>query len=225
MADLEDVRRTTSSPPGDGCAPVRALVDDLDTVVAAAVAALRTVADRDWHVPARGLEWDCWETVEHVADDLFAYAGQVAVRTPETSSYVPFAFTADRPGAPNLSVRARVDRGNVGLVQVLDACGGFLSAVARDADAGRRGWHPWGVSDPGGFAAMGTVEVLLHLYDTARPLGLGWDPDPDVVRRVLDRLFPDAPAHGDPWLTLLRATGRDPEVRVPEWRWDASVRQ
>ena len=72
---------------------------------------------------------------------------------------------------------------------------------------------------------MGTVEVLLHLHDVADPLGLAWDADPDVVRRVLDRLFPDAPTDGHPWLTLLRITGRDPEVPVPEWRWDGSVRE
>jgi hypothetical protein len=203
---------------------VSALVEDLDAVVAAAVAALRGACGRDWHVPAAGLDWDCWETVEHVADDLFAYAGQVAVRTPETSTYVPFAIATDRPGAPNLSVRAMPERGNAGLVQVLDACGGFLSGVARHADPGRRGWHPWGVSDPDGFAAMGTVEVLLHVHDVAGPLGLAWDPDPSVVRRVLDRLFPDAPVDGAPWPTLLRATGRDPAVPLDAWRWDASVR-
>ncbi len=50
---------------------------------------------------------------------------------------------------------------------------------------------------------MGTVETLLHLHDVAGPLGLTWDPDPDVVRRVLERLFPDAPSGGDPWPTLL----------------------
>ncbi len=202
-----------------------ALVDGLDAVVAAAVAALREAVDRDWHVPATGLDWDCWETVEHTADDLFAYAGQVAVRTPETSTYVPFGFTADRPGAPHLAVRSMPDRGNAGLVQVLDACGGFLSGVARDADPGRRGWHPWGVSDPDGFAAMGTVEVLLHVHDVAGPLALAWEPDPSVVRGVLDRLFPDAPPDGAPWPTLLRLTGRDPSAPVDGWRWDASVRR
>ena len=28
-------------------------------------------------MPAGDLDWDCRETVEHMADDLFAYAGQL----------------------------------------------------------------------------------------------------------------------------------------------------
>ena len=67
---------------------------------------------------------------------------------------------------------------------------------------------------------MGSVETLLHLHDVAGPLGLARDPDPDVVRRVLERLFPDAPSDGDPWPTLLRLTGRDPEHPLESWRWD-----
>ena len=83
-----------------------ALVDDLDTVVAAAVAALRAGTDRDWHVPARGLAWDCWETVEHTADDLFAYAGTcqsrpVASRSAATAS----ATTMSRSSTSALTVR------------------------------------------------------------------------------------------------------------------------
>ena len=41
--------------------------EDVDHAVDLAVAALAGVVDRDWHVPATGLDWDCWETVEHVA--------------------------------------------------------------------------------------------------------------------------------------------------------------
>ena len=52
--------------------------------------------------------------------------------------------------------------------------------------------------------SMGPVEVLLHMYDVADPLGMSWDPQPDVVRRVLVRLFPQAPSEGDPWQILLQ---------------------
>ena len=129
--------------------------------------------------------------------------------------------------------RRRADRstptpaaGNAGVVQVLDACGGMLSAVARTRAADARGWHPYGVSDPDGFAAMGTVETLLHLYDVAGPLGLTWDPDPDVVRRVLERLFPDEPADDEPWPTLLRRRpARDPAAPLDvRGSWDGTVR-
>ena len=201
-----------------------ALFDDLDASVAEAVAALRTVQDQDWTRLAGTLTWSCWETVEHVADDLFAYAAQVGVTTPETSTYVPFVFTRTRPDAPALTVRADPERGNAGLVQVLDACGGFLSGVTHTASPEARGWHPYGVSDPAGFAAMGSVEVLLHLHDLSMTLGFAWTPPAPRVVRLLERLFPDLRCEGDPWATMLRATGRDPRVPVDDWRWDGTVR-
>ncbi|MGZ4473522.1 MAG: maleylpyruvate isomerase N-terminal domain-containing protein [Nocardioidaceae bacterium] len=204
------------------------LFDDLDAAVGAALDALAKVRDADWDVPAPGLTWTCWEVVEHVADDLFAYAGQVALRTPETETYVPFGYDT-REGGPHLTITAERERGNAGLLQVLEACGTFLSAVGRRAAPGMRGWHPYGVADPGGFAAMGTVEVVVHLHDVADPLGLHWRPDEPVVARALDRLFPDVPRDAAAaWPTLLWATGRGdlPGQRRCDdsWRWDSSVR-
>ncbi|QWZ06603.1 maleylpyruvate isomerase N-terminal domain-containing protein [Nocardioides panacis] len=200
------------------------LVDDLEGTVAAACTALRTAEALDWDRPATGLTWTVRSTVEHVADDLFAYAGQIATATPELEEYVPFAYSADRPGEAEVTTHARREAGNEGVVRVLDACGGMLVALARTRPADVRGYHPYGVSDPPGFAAMGTVETLLHLHDVADPLDLSWHPDPSVVRRVLDRLFPDAPTD-DPWPTLLRLTGRDPAVPLDYWRWDGTVRR
>jgi len=201
------------------------LVDDLDTTVSAATSALLEIVDHDWDIPVSGLTWTCRGTIEHVADDLFAYAGQIAPSKPEVTTYVAFDFYADREGEPTCAVHAEPDRGNAGLVQILDACGGMLSALARTRPPEVRGWHPYGVSDAGGFAAMGTVETMLHVYDVADPLGIAWHPHADVVRRVLDRLFPDAPTDGNPWQTLLHATGRDPERPNESWQWDATVRE
>jgi hypothetical protein len=206
---------------------VNRLVDDLDAVVGIACHRLVDAADRDWDVPATRMTWTCRATVEHVADDLLSYAGQLAVRSPELDDIVPFLYWSDPAAgehADRTAVHADPDAGNLGLVRVLDACRGMLSAVARTASPATRGFHVFGVSDPPGFAAMGTVETLLHLSDVAGPLGFAWDPDRAVVRRVLDRLFPDVPAEGAPWPTLLRATGRDPAVPLDTWRWDASVR-
>ena len=199
-------------------------MDDLETTVAAACAELRTAAGLDWDRPASGLTWTVRSTVEHVADDLFAYAGQIATATPELEEYVPFSYSADRPGEAPVTTHARREAGNEGVVRVLDACGGMLVALARTRPADVRGYHPYGVSDPHGFAAMGTVETLLHLHDVAAPLGLAWDPDPAVVRRVLHRLFPDEAAAQEPWSTLLRVTGRDPAVPLDYWQWDGTVR-
>jgi hypothetical protein len=197
-----------------------ALVDDLEAVVESACSALETALDRDWSVPATGLAWTCWGTVEHTADDLFSYATQVSGRRPALDAYVPFDTRTTTPDEPECAVHAEAAAGNAGLVQVLDASGGLLVAVARQADPAKRGGHPYGTSDPEGFATMGSVETLLHLHDVAGPLGLTWDPDPAVVRRVLERLFPEAPSGGDPWPTLLRVTGRDPGHPLASWRWD-----
>ena len=44
-----------------------------------AVTALSAAADADWSARAGDLEWDCWETVEHLSDDLLCYAGRCQV--------------------------------------------------------------------------------------------------------------------------------------------------
>jgi hypothetical protein len=202
-------------------------LDDLDAVLVDALKALDAVVDRDWQVPAAGLDWTVWETLEHLADDHFAYAGQIVVRTPQLDDYVPFDFHEARDGGPQSVVFAERAQGNAGLVRVLEACGGLLLAAVHRAGPEVRGWHPYGIADPAGFAAMGTVETLVHLHDVAGGLGFAWQPDEDVVRRTLDRLFPQAPAGQDPWPTMLWATGRGAlpgRDRLDEWRWDSTVR-
>lgn len=203
-----------------------ALVDDLDVCVADAIRALATVEDRDWHVPATDSAWTCWEAIEHVADDLFAYAGQVLAPGPSPEDYVPFVWSASRPGGPDVTISAQPDKGNAGLMRVLGTCGAMLSTAARSASSDHRAFHPYGVSDPPGFATMGSVETWVHMYDVSAPLGFAWSPPTDAVRRALDRLFPDVPTDEDPWQTLLWATGRTPLgdlARRDNWRWDSSV--
>lgn len=200
--------------------------EDVDGVVAEAVRALGTRTDRDWRVPAAGLDWDCWETVEHVADDLFAYAAQLSARRPPLTGYVPIGYRA-RPGGPLLTVFGEPDAGTEGLVQVLDACGGLLSSLVRTAPPSVRAYHVYGVSDPPGFAAMGIVEVLVHLQDLAPVLEFDWVPDDAVCARVLHRLFPTAPTGTERWPTLLWATGRAElpgHPRLPKWRWAGEPR-
>ena len=204
------------------------LVDDLDAVVGLACHRLAAATDRDWRVLATGLTWTCRATLEHVADDLFSYAGQIAVRRPELTEFVPFHYWGEAGDADETAIHVDPEADNLGVVRVVDACRGMLAAVARIAAPDVRGYHPYGVSDPGGFAAMGTTEVILHVHDVAGPLGFAWEPEPDVVRRVLHRLFPDVSKDDGPWPTLLWATGRgDLPGREPitEWRWDSTVRE
>jgi hypothetical protein len=201
--------------------------EDVDTAVTAAIATLRTALDRDWHVPAGTLEWSCWETLEHTADDLFAYAMQLAPKQPPQDTHTPVAWRRQREGGPGSAIFADPAAGNPGLLQVLDGCATLLIAVVRTAPSHARAHHIFGVSDPEGFAAMGVVEVLVHMHDVAAGLDLPWTPSADLCDRVLQRLFPEAPQGTDRWPTLLWACGRGelPGRPVLEtWRWDGTPR-
>jgi hypothetical protein len=201
--------------------------EDVDAAAAAAIALLRPASDRDWHVPAGGLEWSCWETLEHTADDLFAYAMQLAPKQPPLEGHTPVAWRRTREGGPGSAIFADPAAGNAGLLQVLDGCATLLIAVVRTTPEQARAHHVFGVSDPEGFAAMGVVEVLVHTHDVAAGLGLAWTPPADLCDRVLQRLFPDAPADTERWATLLWATGRGDlpgRPRLTEWRWDGTPR-
>lgn len=195
--------------------------DDVTLSVRLAVDALGAARD-GWDKQAGEVEWTCWETAEHIADDLFAYAVEIA-RTPrEEPGNAPFTLTARREGGPGVSVFADLDAGPAGLLQVLDACGGLLAAAVRAAPPDKRGYHALGRADAEAFAAMGIVEVLVHTADIAAGLDVPWQPPADLCARVLTRLFPDVEVTDDPWHTLLWATGRaelpDRPLRT-NWRW------
>ncbi|OKK06914.1 acetyltransferase [Streptomyces sp. CB03234] len=184
---------------------------DVDEAVAVTARALRGVADRDWTGPAAGLEWSCYDTAVHIAGDFTGYASQLTGRS--TDSYVPFQNSAEPGTTP------------AGLVRVIEATGGLLSAAVRTTPDGVRAWHPFGMAGADGFAAMGVVEVLLHTYDILGALDVpDWRPPDHLCARVLDRLFPHVPRIDDPWRTLLWATGRTDLEGLPRpavWRWYA----
>lgn len=182
--------------------------DDVTIAVHLALAALREVPEGHWRAPAGSLEWDSWETVEHLNDDLFAYAAQLGPRKPPLDREVPFRWGADRKGGPANSIFANPDAGPVGLLQTLEASGALLTAMVRTTSADVRSYHSYGVSDPEGFAAMGIVETLVHTHDVVQGLDISWAPPADLCDRVLARLFPDAPDDADRWAVLLWSTGR-----------------
>jgi hypothetical protein len=207
-----------------GHAPVTAA--DVTLAVRLAAEALRRGPAEAWSNPAGSLAWDCWETVEHIADDLFAYATQLTPATPE-DGYVPFAMTSTRPGDAESAIHVDRDRGTAGLLQAVEACGALLVAMITTASPDTRAWHPYGTSDPEGFAAMGVAETLVHGHDAAEGLGVPWEPPADLCARVLSRLFPGAPADALPWTALLWATGRADlpgRPRLGEWRWHSEPR-
>jgi RimJ/RimL family protein N-acetyltransferase len=184
---------------------------DVDAAVALTTRALGEVAHLDWSRPADGLEWSCYDTVVHVASDFNAYAAQLTARA--TDAYVPFEISAEPGTTPE------------GLIQVVEATGGLLSAAVHAARQDDRAWHPYGAAGADGFAAMGILETLLHTHDVLRGLGTtGWEPSAALCAGVLARLFPHAPLGHAPWETLLWATGRGELPGLPRlavWRWYA----
>ncbi|MEU9553978.1 hypothetical protein [Streptomyces fumanus] len=213
------------TPPSAAPSPVTA--DDVRRAVRLAVEVLRRAPAGAWDGRAGSLEWDCWETVEHLSDDLFAYAAQLGPEQPPLTGEVPFVWERRRPGGPANAVHADRTAGPAGLLQVLEASGALLTAMVRTTPPEVRAYHTFGISDPEGFAAMGVVETLVHTHDLAEGLGLPWDPPADLCARVLHRLFPDAPADSPPWPALLWATGRAAlpgRPRRTAWRWHGEPR-
>ncbi|CAL9618507.1 GNAT family N-acetyltransferase [Streptomyces sp. NPDC003090] len=184
---------------------------DIDEAVAAITSALRGVTDRDWSVPANGLEWSCHDTAVHIADDFTGYATQLTGRA--THGYAPFEVVAAPGTTPD------------GLLRVLEATGGLLAAAVFRTPPDVRAWHPYGVAGGDGFAAMGVVEALVHTHDILTAHGVhDWRPPAHLCARVLERLFPHVPRDGDPWRALLWATGRGELGGLPRlgaWQWFA----
>ncbi len=187
----------------------------VDEAVASCAGLLRTVVDRDWGaVKAGRLDWSCHRTAFHIAEDLIAYAGQLAGRAQD--DYVPFEITLDD------------GTDNAGLIHVIEATGGLLAATVRATPREVRAFHPYPFrsANRDGFAAMGVAEVLLHTHDIAEGLGLPYDPPAELCEFVLTRLFPQVQPGPAPWPTLLWATGRgDLPGRAPrtEWRWQNNL--
>ncbi len=197
---------------------------DVTQCVALALSVLRGAVAADWDVPAGTLDWTCWETVEHMSDDLFGYAAQLGPSRPALATPVPFRCEPRRPGGPAVAISADRSAGPDGLLQVFEATGAMLATmVAASRPDPLADPQPFGVDDPDCFAAaMGVAEVLLHTQDVCAGLGISWQPPDGPCARVLARLFPGAPAGTPPWPTLQWATGRAElpgHPAVTSWHW------
>lgn len=178
-----------------------------------------------WERPASGLDWTCRETAAHLMDDFGAYALQLSGSTPPQTGYARFREPPPwTPGGTTSVFWPDPDAGTEGVVECLDAAAGLLCAVVDAAGPGKRGYHPHGISDASGFAAMGMAEATLHAHDILAAQGIRYAPEAGTATAILDRLFPDAARSEDPWRDLLAATGRTPETRGVRWHWDSSVR-
>jgi uncharacterized protein (TIGR03083 family) len=168
---------------------------------------LGAAVDQDWTRPVPGLEWTVAEVVAHVPQGLLWYATDLAAGPRELSA---------------MDLRVRPETPPPDLVRALDSYATVLARVIDGAAPGARGWHPWGLADASGFAAMACDELLVHTGDAARGLGLRFTPSAALAGATLRRLFPWAPTDGDPWRALLWANGRvdlPGRERQTGWRW------
>lgn len=173
------------------------------------IGALRPAVDADWAVPAGSIEWSCRATAEHIGQAHLHWASQLAVRA--RTKYVRWSAEAQELAPP------------AGVLDFVEAAGRILALVVQASPAGTRAFHPWGIGDPEGFAAMGCVEALVHGQDLASGLGRDFEPPSELCERVLARLFAHEPRGADdPWLALRWLTGRTsiPGRPSPEsWKW------
>jgi Mycothiol maleylpyruvate isomerase N-terminal domain len=180
--------------------------------VNATTSVLSTSPADAWRHTAGPVEWNCSETVAHVASGLFWYAGQLA--TERTDGFLAFETVLEHPSDTEE------------LVALVHAGGTVLARTVAATSEHARAFHFFGISDAPGFAAMGIVETLVHGHDVALGLGVTLSLPERPCRYALDRLFPEPPDGPAPDV-LLWCTGRAPLFGVPApatWRWDASVR-
>ncbi|MGH2746490.1 MAG: hypothetical protein ACRDKB_01015 [Actinomycetota bacterium] len=154
---------------------------------------LEGASDGDWAVRAGPLQWDCRTTAAHIADALAFYAGHLGARASEWLKF---------------DVVPHADASNRHLAHLIEAMGEVLAQVIEAAPADVRAYHHSGMWDKETFAAFGCVEALVHTGDIAAGLDVPYDPPQELCRRVITRLFAEAPEDGDPWSVLWWATGR-----------------
>lgn len=168
---------------------------------------LRSRLGGDWARRGELVELSAAELVAHVAETLIWYQGDLLAG--ETELSVAEVRVPATGAAPDL-------------VRAVETHGRLLALLVDAVPEGTRGFHPFGVSDASGFAAMGCDEVLVHTGDVAAALGVEFVPDAGLVVPVLERIFPWAPGGHDPWETLLWANGRaalPDRPKLSRWRW------
>ena len=182
--------------------------EDVLAAAAACREALSGLVDLDWSVRAGGLDWSCRQTLEHIPNTQIFYASQLAFAAQER---LPRALG----GEDQLT--------NAQLLLLVEGNAAVLGHVLRAAPASARAYHPAGMADPSGFAAMGCDEILIHTADIAAGFEIAFKPPEGLCGRVLARLFPWAPVDVGHWESLLWANGRialpGVEPQDENWRW------
>jgi uncharacterized protein (TIGR03083 family) len=173
--------------------PETLMPDDVVAAAAAAEAALRPLAGRDWSVQAGPLDWDVDQTITHMIGATAKYTLYLASRC---EHFIGLSVTR-WPDATNQEV----------IDSVLPVATG-LAAVAAATPPGVRAYHVAGPSSAAGYVGRACVELLVHTDDALSGLGVAFSPPADLCQRVLAQQFPDAARPGNPWHGLLAANGR-----------------
>ena len=135
--------------------------DDLLAAAAACQQALAPALQDDWEVRAGDLDWTCRRTLDHMADALLFYTSHLATRSPKRLPRL-------RNGAP--------DQPLADLLTAVGVAASVLAEVARAAPPSTRAFHPAGLADVSGFAAVGCTELFVHTGDIAQGLGRPFRP-------------------------------------------------
>jgi len=154
---------------------------------------LMSTIDRDWDRQIPDMTWTVREVVAHVCDVLLWYSTDLAAGTAELNT---------------MDLKVRPTEPPDQLIATLTAFSNTLAYVVDGVPAGQRGFHPDGMADGTGFAAMGCDELLVHARDAAIGLGLEFEPPEVLSGMIVRRLFPWAPRDAEPWPALLWANGR-----------------
>lgn len=187
--------------------------DDVRQAAAVCDETLRAFVDRDWETTAGDLEWSARTTAAHIVRSLLFYARDLATPVLElTDEELVLA------PAPDSSIGALTD----GVRETAAVVAAVVAGTPDDV----RAYHPFGMADRSGFAAMACDELLIHTDDIARGFGEQLSPPEELCERVLARLFPWAPGDGPAWTRLRWANGRtalpDRPRLAPRWRWHAA---
>jgi hypothetical protein len=181
--------------------------DEFAVLADLSIDALTDVADADWTTRAGVLEWNCWQTADHMVDCVPSYAMQIGARA--HSGYLPFEELHAKPEATPLD-----------LVAGLRSVTALFVAVVRDSPGTATASDGELALSLGDWCARAAYELVLHTHDILS--GLGWDLDPplELCKVILesDALWMlnrgQANEGSNPWAALLLGSGR-PEI-LPE---------
>lgn len=165
------------------------------------------------------LTTDDWQ---RTVPDIGGSVGQLVGHITQAMLWYSIDLAAEGTDLQAIDVQTKPDAESKALLEAFVAVPNLLAAAVDVAREEARGFHPWGMADRSGFAAMACDEMLIHTYDIALALAAEFEPPAELAAAILNRLFPGISADPDPWTALKYANGRialDGHPRLTEWRW------